>query len=275
MFNTKLFNSVVFNHISTTSTIVVQDDITYNGYSLQNENITISKTDFYNWNSVSSDTYNNPLTDLWWELNYFFRSKTVVLEWYLKASSWEELNNRIDDFKKILWQNNKILDIKVNGTIRRAKASCINIDSIFWTREHYHISIIPFIIQFRVISDFFQELTRQNQSFTWLTSGFIEELTNRWSVRTNPVVNILLNSVSWTNQIYFEIWDRRIIISDTFSNSDSIIIDCQSKKVKINNVDVDYSWVFPILETWVNSYEFWINWTVNYDITVSYFNNFL
>jgi hypothetical protein len=275
MFNTKLFNSVVFNHISTTSTIVVQDDITYNGYSLQNENITISKTDFYNWNSVSSDTYNNPLTDLWWELNYFFRSKTVVLEWYLKASSWEELNNRIDDFKKILWQNNKILDIKVNGTIRRAKASCINIDSLFWTREHYHISIIPFIIQFRVISDFFQELTRQNQSFTWLTSGFIEELTNRWSVRTNPVVNILLNSVSWTNQIYFEIWDRRIIISDTFSNSDSIIIDCQSKKVKINNVDVDYSWVFPILETWVNSYEFWINWTVNYDITVSYFNNFL
>ena len=274
MFDNFLFDENYFDEVSLVWWTTQQDDIVYNSYWLQNTNICVNSISYDNWHNVSSDTYSNPLTDLWWELNYYFREKIVTLTWTLKWNNAEDLNNRIDELKQVLWQNNKDLDIKVNWTIRRAKASCININSLF-DRKHYNITWIPFTIQFRVVSSFFKELTMQTQSFTWLTAWYTEEITNRWTVRTNPTINILISSTTWTNQITFNIWDNTLTINKSLTASDTIIIDCVQKTVKINNIDVDYSWVFPILEVWVNSYTIWINGTVNYNITLSYFNNYL
>lgn len=274
MFNVNLFNQVPFNYISLLSATTPQWDIVYNDYNLQNWSIIISSTSFDNWNSISSDTYSNPLTDLWWELNYFFREKIVRFTWSIKADTAELFNNKIDEFKKILWQNNKNLDIKVNWTIRRAKASCINLNSMF-ERKHYNITWMPFVLEFRVVAGFFKELTKQSQGFIWLTAWFIEEITNRGSIRTNPTLNILINSTTWSDEIVFWIWEDEITINESLNDSDIILIDCEEKTVKINNIEVDYTGVFPILEVWVNSYTIAINWTVNYNTTLSYFNNFI
>jgi phage-related protein len=71
------------------------------------------------------------------------------------------------------------------------------------------------------------------------------------------------------------IWSDTITITNTFSASDVLVIDCEDKTVKLNWIAIDYSGVFPILEVGVNSYTITINWTKNFDITLSYFNNFL
>jgi len=275
MFNSFLFNTKPFNYIATSNVfIIIQDDITYNEYWLQNSNIITSVVDFDNWHFISSEIYSNPLNDLWWELNYFFKEKVISLTWVIKMNNAEDLNNKIDELKKILWQNNKNIDIKVNWTIRRAKASCINIDSLF-NRQHYNITWLDFNIKFRLVSWFLTELTKQNQSFVWLTSWITEEITNRWSVKTNPEINILLNSISWTNILVFSIWEREITINYTFINWDNIKIDCKEKIVTINWINVDYLWIFPILEVWINSYTINLNWIFDFNITLSYFNNYL
>ena len=275
MFNNFVFNWWVFNNIDILwNANPPQDDIVYNGYWLQNANITVSNISYDNWHSVDSETFNNPLTDLWWELNYFFRTKTISLNWYIKSDTAENLNIAIDTFKKVLWENNKDLDIKVNWNIRRAKASCINMDSLF-DRQHYNITFLNFSITFRVVSEFFKELQRQTQSLLWYTWTFTEEIVNRWTVKTNPMFGILLNSATSVTSINITMWNNSITVLDTYSASDVIQIDCQNKTVKINSIEVDYTWTFPILEVWVNSYTFTIDWTVNFDLNLSYFNNYL
>jgi hypothetical protein len=275
MFNNFLFNWWTFNQIDILwNANFPQDSIVYNGYWLQNANIIVSNLSYDNWHSINSETFNNPLTDLGWELNYFFRDKTITLNWFMKSDTAENLNISIDTLKKVLWENNKDLDIKVNWTIRRAKASCINIDSLF-ERQNYNITFIWFSITFRVVSEFFKELQRQTQSLLWQTATFTEEITNRWTVRTNPVFSILLNSVTSVTSISIAMWSNTITMLDTYSASDVIQIDCQNKTVKINSVEVDYTWTFPVLEVWVNSYTFTINWTKNFDLNLSYFNNYL
>ena len=145
------------------------------------------------------------------------------------------------------------LDIKVNGNIRRAKASCVNLDSLF-SREHYHITFIPFTIHFRIVSEFSKELARQTQSFNGLTAGITEEIVNRGTVRTSPVISMVFNSASGTNNITFAIADRIITVSETIASSDVLQIDCDNKVVTLNSVEIDFSGTFPILEVGTNSY---------------------
>lgn len=274
MFDNFLFDWSYFDEVVLIWDEKISEDVMYNWFWLSNDFICINKISDSNWNSVSSETYSNPLADLWWELNYYFREKIIEIRGTLKANNAEDLNNRIDTLKKVLWQNNKNLDIKVNWTVRRAKASCVNINSLF-DRNHYNITWIPFTIQFRIISEFFAETLRQSQTFTSLTAWFIEEVTNRGSVKTEPTVNILINSTTWTDNISFTIWDNSLIITENISTNNTILIDCKEKTVKINWNEIDFSWTFPILEVWANNYEITINGTVNYNITVYYFNNFL
>jgi hypothetical protein len=274
MFNTFQFNEYEFNKISLTSIFSDQDDIVYNWFWFKNSNIIVSSINDSNWNSVDTQIYNNPLTDLWWELNYFFREKIINIWWFIKQNSQEELINIIDNIKGILWKNNQNLDIKVNWTIRRAKASCINIDSIF-DKKYYHLTLVPFNISFRLIEWFQKEIISQAQTLISQTAGFTEEIINMWSIRTNPVFNILFNSATSVTEIILTLWQDILTITTTITASDLIIIDCENKIITKNTTEIDFIWTFPSLEVWVNSYTIAINWTKNFDLSVIYFNNYL
>lgn len=274
MFNTNLFNLAVFNSISATLINPPQDNIVYGGFSLSNENFVISKMPKAWGHSVDSPTYYSPLTDLWWELSYYFRQKTIVIEGIMKADNREDMEIAIDNLKRALGRPNKDLDIKVNGNIRRAKATCINLDDIF-DRQHFHINFIPFSIVFRLVSGFSKEINRQTQSFENLTTWITEEIVNSGTVRTYPVVSMTFNTATGTNNISFWIADNVITITETIANSDVLQIDCENKTVKINSTEVDFSGTFPILEAWTNSYTVTKNGTVDYNLSISFFNNFL
>ena len=96
----------------------------------------------------------------------------------MKSDSRENLETAIDDLKRALGRSERDLDIKVNGNIRRAKASCINLDSLF-DRKHYNITFIPFTIEFRIISEFAREIKRVTQTFSNLIGDITEEIINR------------------------------------------------------------------------------------------------
>lgn len=274
MFNNYTFNEATFNQVPKLPTTAPQDSIVYNWFWLSNENFVISNHDFDNWHAVDSKIYNNPVDNLWGELNYYVRGKIITLVWVLKADTAEELNTLIDTTKKVLLQNNKDLDIKVNWTIRRAKASCINLDSIF-TKQHFNITFVPFVIQFRVISQFFSELTSQSVTLLWKTAWFTEEVVNYWTVNVEPRFIFVFNSATSVTQLSVTVWDNVIKINETISSSDTIIIDCKQKTITINSSEVDYDWTFPNLAPWSNNYNVAVNWTKNFDLTITYFNNYL
>lgn len=274
MFNQYEFNNSTFNEIINESSTIAQDDIVYNWYWLQNANITVSFADYDNWPNIDSPTFSRPRNNGWWELSYFFRERIVTMRGTLKAASKEELNTAIDDFKRAMWENQKNLDIKVNWTIRRAVASVINFDTMF-QRENYHITYVPFELQFRVLSPFFAEITRNIQSFTSLTANLTEEIYNSWSAKSNPVTILTFSAATSVTEISFAIWTKSITINETINVNDVVKIDTEEKTVTINDVVKDYTWVFPELEVWNNSYTITIDWTKTYDITTYFYNKYI
>lgn len=275
MFNLNLFNTAVFNQIPTWIVAPPQDDFVYNDFGLHNDVYKISNSSFDNGHRPENATYFNPLADLGGQLSYRFRNKIVRLEWRIKTSTALELNEEIDKLKRILSQPEKDLDIRVNGNIRRAKASCININSLF-ARQHYNITWLPFTLEFEIISQFSREITRQSTTENWLTATSTNiEINNRGTVKTNPTISILFNSATSVDEITFTIDDRAITINETISTSDVVNIDCEEKTVEINSTEVDFTGTFPFLDVGVNTCTIEINETKNFDITISYFNNFL
>ena len=134
---------------------------------------------------------------------------------------------------------------------------------------------VPFSFDFRIINEFQKEIITQSQTLTSQTAGFTEEIVNRWSAKSFPSITILLNSATTVTSISIVMWDNTITVLDTYSASDVIVIDGVNKTVKINSVEVDYTWTFPVLEVWVNSYTITLDWTYNFDLTATYFNNFI
>ena len=277
MFNWEPFNTIPFND-QTDVWLLQQWDLVYNGYSLSWDNIIISS--ILNDNAPTSEinSFYLPRDNWGTYLNRYFREKTITIKWILKVSSLQELNTYIDTFKKVFCQINKNLDIKVDWTIRRAKATLINSDSIF-EKEFYNITWIPFTLQFQLL-EFQKEITNQAQDNLWVTTDLIEEIFNEWTATTNPIITVSVITQTSLSSIIFSTTatdnQASITVTETFSNSDVITIDCSEKSVKLNGTEIDYSWIFPEFLTWNNPYSIVFTSTAhNCDINISYFNNFL
>lgn len=273
MYNIYEYNLKPFWTVAPWVALWVQDEIVFNGYSLYNDTAKVNKMNFDNSHAVDSDTFDRPLSDGWGELNYFLRERTVTMLGRIKASSKEELNKEIDRFKRSLMQNNKDLDIKVDGTVRIAKATLMNPQSLF-DRNHYNVTFLPFEITFRVLEKF-QETQRVIKTFTWKTATFIEEQFNSGSAKANPVAILSFSSASWTDEVSLNIEWSEITISESISATDILTIDVDNKQVLLNTIEVDYIWTFPQLNVWNNSYTISVNGTCNFSFTLYYFNTYL
>lgn len=273
MYNIFTYNEKVFNVQSTSLQDTINEDIAYNKFWLKNNLYSISKISFDNSHEIQSETFDRPLSDWWSEINYFFRNKTVDISGRIRTNTAEELNNEIDRFKKAMLENNKNLDIKVNGQVRRAKASCINPSSLF-NREHYHITFLPFTISFRVLEKF-REIKPQTYTFTWLTWNFLEEVYNGGTAKVSPVFTIIINTATETDTASIILWGETITVDQTLVSGDILTIDYEEKIVTLNQADIDYTGTFGLLDTGEKNFSVEINWTINFDFTVKFFNTYL
>ena len=62
-FNVAAFNVEAYNVGSPFAASLVTDDIIFNDYGLQNNNIIISNTDFWDYPNIALNTYINPIVD--------------------------------------------------------------------------------------------------------------------------------------------------------------------------------------------------------------------
>ena len=273
MYNIYWYNEETFGAVTSGVELWVQDDIVFGWYSLSNDIIKVNKISFDNSHNIQSTTYDRPLSDGWGELNYFLREKTVTMRGRIKSESKEELYREVDRFKRAIVQSEQNLDIKVNGVIRRAKASLMSPESIF-DREHYHVTFLPFEITFRALEKF-KETQRDITTITGLTGDFIEEVYNYWNAKANPVAVFTFDSASGVNEISMDIGWEIITISESISAWDILTIDVENKQVLLNSIDTDYIWTFPQLNVWNNSYNITVNGTSNFSFTIYYFNTYL
>lgn len=273
MYNIFPYNAETFNIQSASLQDFINEDIVFNNFWLKNDIYNISKISFDNSHTLQSDTFNRPLSDGGSEINHFFREKTIEIQGRMRANTAEDLNKEIDRFKKAMLENNKYLSIKVNGQIRRAKATCINPESLF-NREHYHITFLPFTLRFRVLEKF-REIKTQTYTFTGLTWNFLEEVYNGGTAKTSPVFTLIVNTTTGTDTTSITLWGETITVSQALSDGDILVIDYDEKIVTINEADIDYTWTFGMLGTWEQNFEVTVNGTINFDFSIKFFNTYL
>ena len=242
----------------------LQDDIAINWFWLQNENIITS----FVWEQTNIDlqTFNIPTEDGKGFLGYYKRGKNITLKLTIKESTTALFQTRLDNLRRELFKEESLLDIKVNGTIRRIKVNCVSAPKIL---EHYNITFIQMEIAFQTLESFFYEIWKQSSIFQSKTASFDEDITNQGTDITFPVVYIQFKTwLSSVTSTAFTINSNTLTISETINDNDVIIIDWEEKTVTINWTEVDYSGVFPFMWTTLNAFNFTINGTWEADFTV-------
>lgn len=241
-----------------------QDDIVINGFWLQNEYICTSYN--FEWNIMDFTHFKYPKNNWRGLLWYFNRWKKINFKIHLRWDNVSDFQSRLDNLRKYLFQPEVNLDIKIDWKVRRIKANCISAPKKI---NHYNITFLPIDIQLETLEPFFYELSNQTSSFLWKTSSFDEYIYNNWTAVSDPRIYFAFKTwISWTDNISINIWDRTIIINQSISDNDVLVVDCEKKTVKLNDVKVDYDGLFPELNIDWNAISFTINWTFDVDINV-------
>lgn len=271
--NASQYNEQTYNRTQAFLASTVLDDIIYNWLWLQNENISVSFKNDDNLPWIDLNKFQNPIIDWGWVLNRRYTEKQITLKWFLKSSDADELNNLIDVFKQKTSAVEWFLDIKVNWYYRRTKATVIS-NNIF-PRQHYNITVVPFEITFATLEPFFYNIDEVSITESWLTWNHSMQFTYHWTAPSQPKIYHIFTTAWWANVVTFKLNGREITVSQALSNWDILLFDSLTKTIKINWVEVDYVWAFPQIIYGDNLFEFEINWTPLFDITVLYSTNFL
>lgn len=273
MYNQSAYNQNPYNQSELLSSELITDNIIFNWFGLQNDNICISTHNRDKFPDINLVTYSNPIIDWWAVLNRQYSRKLITFTGTIKSDSAEWLNNLIDLFKlKCSWIESN-LDIKINDVYRRSKATVRTLDI---QREHYNINFVRFSISFETQDPFFYEISSETITETDITQNSY----NIWAVYepnwvSYPKIYMIFWVVDSTDEISIQLWDRIISINETVEDWDVLIFDWVTKSVKIWWVEIDYTGPFPEMKNWLNLFEFSINGTFTVDITLLYRKNYL
>jgi len=257
---------------STIPTYIPTGDLSFNGYSLQNANIIISKQEVFDTPLVENNTYNIPRGDWVWFLSRYFRSRKIKLTGVIKSSTRDTMEQLIDEIKTNLSVPNALFKYKTQFKIRQTKAT---LTKLTIKRDYFHINFTPVVIEFMTTDSFFYDETDSSVSWTTAVSPFTLEVTNIWSVISNPQIYITFTTATSVNSVSVNIWATTITHTGIISAGDILLIDCLNQEVRLNGALQEYSWTFPELTTGINSIITTVNWTFVADITTIYRNNYL
>ena len=90
------------------------------------------------------------------------------------------------------------------------------------------------------------------------------------TAKTYPQLYFGFNTATGVSSVVLTLWDYQISINETISAGDVLVVDCEEKTVKLNDVLKEYDWVFFPLEYWANAINIAVNWTFDYDLTYVY-----
>jgi len=255
------------------SSVSLQADIVFDGYSLQNLNFITSKIDYDDIGKVELNSFNYPRTDGGGVLSKYYRWRSIKLNGFIKKDTVTEFNDFIDEIKKNLRKTEGLLEVVVNGEIRRIKAT---VTDLSYNREHYNITFSPISITFTAVEPFFYASVLQSASFLGKTATYTEEMENEGGADSSPTIYFVF--WTWTTATALQFTDpsdRDLNITTAITNGDIIIINSVDKVVTKNGTEIDYTGAFPIFAPGSNNFTVTMTGTVLVDTTLTLPKNYL
>jgi len=177
-----------------------------------------------------------------------YQSKVITIDGIIKASSKANLETEIDSFKELLSRKNKHLDIEYAGGTRRyvAYSRAVNID-----RDFFHLNYAPYEVEFIVPAGVGKD-TAVTEALDGVSADptYTGAVTFTGSSIPKPVIKLTFGS-GWTDAygIQFKNTDSNeeciITRSTIFADGDILEIDCENKKVELNDTEIEFYRVFP------------------------------
>ena len=191
-------------------------------------------------------------------LSYYKRERNISINLKIKWDTREEFLVNMDRLREECFQSQSMLYYKRwNTPIRQIRVNCVGFPEEY---QHYNINVLDTTIEFIALDPFWYEDSRQSTTIESRTSDFVEEITNKGTDMSKPIVYYVFDTANLTG-LELEVWSNKIIIEESITDGDVLIINSEETEVLLNDIEIDYTGTFPEMEKWSNFFEFWFNWT--------------
>lgn len=247
-------------------------DFSFNWYNLANWTTTrVLSHNADDWWAVDFETFKYALQDWWWVLWRYFRTQTINIKLSITEETPEKLFALMDEIKYQCYKVEWALRIKSFWIVREWQATCTDIK---FNRESFNIDWLWNVqLTFKATNPHAHAIKPISIDITSQTGVYKSSIWYLWRANSYFSLSMAIET-AWTYAIYYKInWYRLLLASRTYAVWDIIIFDWPSKKVLINDNEVEYTWSFRPLSYWDNPFELSYSWT--YTATLSYYENYL
>lgn len=173
-----------------------------------------------------------------------YRQKRFSMIGTIKGTDKDDLEQNIDDFKALMDQSSKNLDIEYAGTTRRfvATVSKCNVN-----RDYFNITFAQFEIEFTVPAGVGYDTARTENSLASIT-----DLTQNESITVGGSappddfkLTVTFTAENAITAMSFQANGNKITVTQAFSNGDVVVFDQENLKVTVNGTEVAYTGLFP------------------------------
>lgn len=249
------------------------EEISFNGYGFQNSQIKSIISGHLSSGSVSYNTSDVPQDNGKIYQSRFWREKSPKITGTIICDSASELEAKLDEIKAAIGEPNGLLKYRrSDGTFREIHATLVN-EPI--ERDSYHITWIPFILEFKANDPFWRDSAQDSQVYSGVTtSPFIESINNFGNEITRPQTYFSFSAAAGVTSVAFTVQGRTLTWTGTIAAGDLLLLDCLNKSVTLNGISQDYDGTFPEFATGANSVTYTINGTFTADIVTVFYKNY-
>lgn len=189
------------------------------------------------------------------ETAYFLRT-LITLQGVVQGATQQAMETTMDLLAKAFAKKGGVFMNTFAGD-QRFYDQCypVNIETLFDTRDHYHVTWCPFSIQLVCLQPYSRSATRLSSTLDNMTvSPTVYTLPNSGDAPTAPMIFMTVSVAGSLSQLVFTNLQtsEALTLAATFHDGDTINIDGEKKLVQINGVNVDYSGVIPSLAAGTN-----------------------
>lgn len=238
---------------------LAQEDIVIAGLWISNANYRVYSIDDDVITNVNA--YDIPQNHGRGFLSNFKRGREIKFWIWVSWSSVSDFRTKLDALRKACYTPNAVLDMRVNGKIRRIKVNCTAAPNVW---KHYNINFLKLEISFSSLESFWYELDTQATTSWNQTANFRLGVDNQGSAPSIPLIYVFFTAGASVTSVSVTANGYTITITWTFVSGDILRIgwgEGSTKKVYKNEVLVDYDGIFPTLEAGQNFFDFAFVWT--------------
>lgn len=256
-------------------TFLTQDDIVFDGYSLQNTGFITSSINYEELKNIELNTFKYSRIDGGGVLSKYYRGRQITIKGTIKADTAAAFATLIDEVKKNIRLTEGNLDIRPIGSteVRRIKATLTNLDL---PRQHFNITFCEITLVFTTAEPFFYAVTNQSITFEAKTGNFTEDMTHEGSAEKSPRVYFVFGAGTTATALTITDPDGRVLtVTTAITNGDVVLVDGDNKVVELNGTEIDFSGSFPIFSPGGNNFTVGFTGTVLADVSFILQKNYL